>query len=89
MIYIEKKVISRKCVDVCVSVRVFAYVVNFLSCDNSKEVAPIALEFIDFSGDLSKIVGFRKYRRFCLICPKFLFIWIYQDQMWNKDLNQL
>ena len=77
---------------VCVYVRMFVrlfvcvQVVNFLSCDDSKEIAPIALKFcmdvcicflknpIDFGDDLPKIVSFRKYRRFCLIWTKYVFI---------------
>ena len=44
---------------------------------------------VDFSDDLSKIVGFSKYCRFCLILMKFMFISILKGPTLDKYPEQL
>ena len=84
------------CLSVCVCVRKLSV---FISRDNSKEVAPIALKFcmviciyffnnpIDFGDDLPKIVVFRLYCRFCLIWAKFVYCEFLEFQCIKKILN--
>ena len=84
IIYIKKRVVSRKCMCVCVRacVRKFSILCRSLT---PKRLPPIALKLclvicicflknpIDFGDDLPKIVVFRLYWRFCLIWEKFVY----------------
>ena len=76
-------------------------IVNFLSLDNSKEAARIALKFyidificflknpIDFGEDLPKIVIFRLFCHFCLIWKNMsLFEFLEAQCKIKKILNQ-
>ena len=98
------QIICKRSICVCLSVRacvcVYVWDVNFLSCDNLKQVETIALKFcmvicicflknlIDFGDDLPKIVDFRLYCRFCLIRAKSMFIGISREPMSNEDIKQ-